>query len=293
GFRHDVDVPARKLGGEAHVLAAAADGEAQLVVRHDDVEAVAVLVEDDLGDFRRGERVDDEGRHVVRPGDDVDFLALQFADDGLDARSAHAHAGADRVDGAVAGNDRDLGAGAGVARDGLDLDHAVVDFRHFLPEELGQEIGMGAGEENLRPALFAAHVVDIGAHAVAGLEMLAREAVLAAHVALAAAEVDRDVAVFHALDDARDDFARAVLVFLEHALALGVADLLEDDLLGGLGGDAAEIQRRQLVDDETAELDVLLDLLRVLQQDLLRLRLGVFRVEGLHHLAVAVEVAGA
>ena len=38
------------------------------------------------------------------------------------------------------------------------------------------------------------------------------------------------------------------------AVALGLAHLLDDDLLGRLGGDAAEIHRRQRLGDEIAEL---------------------------------------
>ena len=69
---------------------------------------------------------------------------------------------------------------------------------------------------------------------------------------LAAAEIDDDVAVFDALDHAVDDLADAVLELLVLALALGVAHALHDHLLGGLGGDAAEIDRRQGIDDELA-----------------------------------------
>jgi hypothetical protein len=56
------------------------------------------------------------------------------------------------------------------------------------------------------------------------------------------------------LIDAGDDFAGAVLELLELALALGVADLLEDHLLGALRGDPAEVDRRQRIDDEVADL---------------------------------------
>ena len=55
------------------------------------------------------------------------------------------------------------------------------------------------------------------------------------------AEVDERVAGVGLLDDAGDDVADAVLVLLEHHLALGLADPLQDDLLGGLRGDAAEV----------------------------------------------------
>ena len=95
---------------EAHVLAAAADGERELLVGHHDLDALDVVVEDDLGDLGRLQRVDEEGRRVLVPGDDVDLLALELGDHGLHAGAAHADAGADRVDRAVVGDDAHLGA---------------------------------------------------------------------------------------------------------------------------------------------------------------------------------------
>ena len=127
---------------------------------------------------------------------------------------------------------------------------------------------MGARQEDLRAALLAAHVVDIGADAVAILEVLARDQLVAADDRLAAAEIDDDVAVFDALDRAVDDLADAVLVFVVLAVALGLAHLLHDDLLGRLRGDAAEIHRRQLLGDEVADLGVRVALARRGQRDL-------------------------
>ncbi len=60
----------------------------------------------------------------------------------------------------VVRDDGDLGARARIAGNRLDLDDAVVDFRHFHGEELDHELRMGARQEDLRAALFAAHVVD-------------------------------------------------------------------------------------------------------------------------------------
>src|SRR3546814_13739186 len=71
------------------------------------------------------------------------------------------------------------------------------------------------------------------------------------------------MAAFDALDDTGDDLAGAVLELLILPLALGVADLLEDNLLGGLRGDAAELDRRQRIDDEIADDRAFLKLLRV------------------------------
>src|SRR5437899_678526 len=59
--------------------------------------------------------VDDEGRQVLTPRDDVDLLALQLLDDRLNAAALHADTGADRIDRAVVADDADLGAAAGVA----------------------------------------------------------------------------------------------------------------------------------------------------------------------------------
>ena len=106
------------------------------------------------------------------------------------------------------------------------------------------------------PALLAAHVVDVGADAVAVAHVLARDHLVAADDALGAAEIDDDVAVFDALDGAVDDLADAVLVLVVLALALGLAHLLHDDLLGVLRGDAAEIERRQRLGDQVADLGV-------------------------------------
>ena len=167
----DVDVPADELRGEAHVLAAAADGERELLVGHHDLDALGLLVEHDLGDLGRLQRVDDEGRRRrCDPRDDVDLLALQLGDHRLDARAAHADAGADRIDRGIARDHGDLGAAARIAGDRADLDDAVVDLRHFLREQLRHELRMGAGQEDLRPALLAADVVDVGADAVAVAE---------------------------------------------------------------------------------------------------------------------------
>ncbi len=83
------------------------------------------------------------------------------------------------------------------------------------------------------------------------------------------------MAELDALDDAGDDLADAVLEFLILALALGIADLLEDHLLGGLRGDPPELDRRQRVDDEVADRGALLELLRALEIDLLEMILGL------------------
>ena len=88
-------------------------GDVLLLVGDDDLDPLGVGVEHDLADLGRRQRVDDEGRVVGRPGDDVDLLAAQLLDHRLDAAAAHADAGAHRVDAAVLGDHRDLRPAAG------------------------------------------------------------------------------------------------------------------------------------------------------------------------------------
>ncbi len=112
-------------------------------------------------------------------------------------------------------DDADLGAAAGVAGGGLDLDDAVVNLGHFLREQLFHELGVGAREEDLRAAGFAANGGDQRADAVADADHFARDLLVAADDALGAAKVDDDVAELDSLDDAGDDFVGAVLELLD------------------------------------------------------------------------------
>ncbi len=157
----------------------------------------------------------------------------------------------------------------------LDFDGAVVDFRHFLREQLGHELRPRARQEDLRATLLTAHVIDVGADAIAVADVFARDHFIAADDALGAAKIDDDVAVLGALHRAVDDLAEAVLVFAELAIALGLAHFLHDDLLGVLRGHAAEIQRRQALGDQVADLRFGVAPLGVRQVDLRRFVLDV------------------
>src|SRR6266851_9827039 len=100
---------------------------------------------------------------------------------------------------------------------------------------------MGARQEDLRAARFLPHIVNIGAHPLALPEALPRQQFVAPQHRLGAPEIDDDIAEFDPLDEAVDDFADSVLELLELALALGIADLLDDHLFGGLRRDPAKI----------------------------------------------------
>ena len=116
------------------------------------------------------------------------------------------------------------------------------------------------------PAGLAIDVLHVGDDAVAGAVRLARRLLAEGQHALRLADVDDDVvALLEAPHDAADELALAVLVLVEDEVALGVADALEEHLLGGLRGDAAEGGAALLELEDVAELFVLLaGLVRVL-----------------------------
>jgi hypothetical protein len=216
---------------------------------------------------------------VVAPRDDVDALAGEFIGDRLHARAAHADAGADRIDTRFIGAHRDLGARSRIAGRTQNIDQPLADLRHLEGEQLDQQLGRGAGDEQLRPARLGAHLAQVAANAVAATHRLARDHLLAVDHRLGiAAEVDVDVAAFDALDDATDQFTLATGVLFDDLCALGLAHLLHDHLLRGLGGDTSELDRLHRLLDEVARLQLGILLARVVQPDLvLGMELEFFR----------------
>ena len=90
------------------------------------------------------------------------------------------------------------------------------------------------------PLASALTRLDHRADAVADGVVLGARLLLARQHRLDAADLGDDVAALEALDRAVDDFADALVELGEDVLALGLAHLLEDHLLGGLRGDAPE-----------------------------------------------------
>ena len=242
---HQVDLPAGELGGEAHVLPAAADGDREVLLVHHHVHRVLFLVHQDRAHFGRRQRADHELRRVGRPEHDVDALAGQLLRHRLHARAAHADAGADRVDAPVVGVHRDLGADAGIARRRLDLEQPFLDLGHLELEQLHDELRRGARQDQLRPARLAVDLRHPGAHAVADAQVFLRDHVLARQQRFQPAGLDDRAAALHALHRAGDQLVAARQEVVQDLLALRVADALQDHLLGGLRADAAELDVRE------------------------------------------------
>src|SRR4029450_4304901 len=131
----DVDLPAGQARGQAGVQALLADRQRELVVRDDDRRLLRLVVDVDLADAGRGERLCDEAGRLVVPRDDVDLLAAELRHDHADAGAARAHASATPVAALGVRLDRDLRAIARLAGDAADLDETVGDLRHLELEQ--------------------------------------------------------------------------------------------------------------------------------------------------------------
>ena len=156
---------------------------------------------------------------------------------------ADADAGPDGVDLGVDRGDGDLRAIAGLAGQGPDRDDLVGDLGDLQLEEAADEVGVGPAEDDLDPLADLADVEDDGADPLVGVVALAGDLLAAGQQGVGLAEVDGDRPALEPLDGAGDEVAALVLELVEEAVALGLADLLDDDLLGRLGGDPAEARR--------------------------------------------------
>src|SRR6185312_5003021 len=236
----DVDAPADQAGGEPGVLALAPDGDGQVVGRDLEDDAVILVVDDDLARHGGLEGLDHHLARVREVLDDVDLLAAELADDGLHASAAGADAGAHRVDLLVAAGDRDLGAVARLPGEGLDLDGAVGDLGDLELEEAADELGAGAGQDDLRAAGRVLDLEQERADAVARLVFLARDLLAGRHHRLGLAQVHEDVIALPPADRAGHDVADLVLEVVVDAVLLELPQALHHRLPGGLGRDPAE-----------------------------------------------------
>src|SRR5207253_2306743 len=206
-------------------------------------------------------------------------------------RAAQSHAGADRIHVALGRSDGDLRALATLPRGRLDDDDPLLDLGNFRLEQAREVAGVRARERDLRALGGTPHLAHVGAHAVAGIVALARNLLALGQDRLRLADLQDHVALLDPVHDTAQDLTFFADELRIDALALGIADLLKDDLLRGLGGDASQILQGAVL--QQFELDAKLGLgvqgLGLSQRDL-RLRVG----DLLDHLLALIdpEVAG-
>ncbi|GBE25900.1 hypothetical protein BMS3Bbin02_02191 [bacterium BMS3Bbin02] len=121
----------RQPGRKAGVLPFLSDSERQLVVRDDDDGRGLFLVDPNLFDPSRTQRLGDECGQVFAPFNDVNLFAPQLIHDLTDSRTAGTDTRADRVDVWIIRCNGDLGSVSGLAGNHLDFNITVDKFRHL------------------------------------------------------------------------------------------------------------------------------------------------------------------
>ena len=118
---------------------------------------------------------------------------------------------------------------------------------------------MGPADDDLRPLGRLADLDDVRLQPGAVLVALVGDLLGLGQQGLHLAQVEQGVAVVGLLDDAGDDVAFLAGVLLVLLVPLDLANALEDDLLGRLGGDAAEVVGRvvPLVEDVAVLVELL------------------------------------
>ena len=163
----------------------------------------------------------------------------------------------------------DLGAAAGLAGDGLDLDRAGVHLGHFQFEETAQEALVGPADVDLRALGAPANLEHEGLDVLADPVVLERRLLRGGQDRLGLAHVQDDGSRLDARNRTGDQFVLTAGVAVEDDVALRLVEALADDLHGGLRVDTAECLLIELLGfDELADLRVGLDGLSVRECDL-------------------------
>ena len=134
----------------------------------------------------------------------------------------------------------DLCAVARFTRASLDFHDAIGDFGNFKLKESLDETRVRTGHHDLWTLRGLANFDDVRLDARVRLGTLVRHLLRLGKQCLDLAEVKQCVAVVGLLDDASDDVAFTVRVFLKLAVTLDFADLLPHHLAEGLRGDTTE-----------------------------------------------------
>ena len=141
------------------------------------------------------------------------------------------------------GNDGDLGAGTGVTGTGFDLQQALLNFRHFLTEQLNHEFRCRARQDDGGATQGVVDFHDHGANAISAAQVFLGDHFGAAQTTFNATALDNQIAFVHALDAAHKNLVATGQKVGQQHFSLGVADFLQDHLLGSHGANAADRQR--------------------------------------------------
>ena len=127
---------------------------------------------------------------------------------------------------------------ARLARQRLDFDRALADFRNFALEQPADQFRVRAAQNDLHGTGRIAHFEDQRLDSLADLVLLTGDLLRSWHDPFDAAQVDDHRPAFKPGDRPGDDRANPILVFFVNAAALVLADELDHHLLDGLRADS-------------------------------------------------------
>src|SRR5690606_8773952 len=246
------------------------------IIRNNNFNPAFFLVDQNAANRCWLKRVHNKGRDVVGPWNDIDFLALHFLHDSLNATTRHTDTGANRINRAVMADDANFGSATRITRCRFDFDDAIVDFGNFLCEQQFHEIGMRARQKYLWTTVFAANIQNQRTNAVADTSGFTRDLLVTANNTFGTAKINYDMAKLNRLHHTGDDFTRTVLEFFILTFTLCVADFLEYDLFRRLRVNAAKIYCGQRINNKVSDFRSRLQLFSLFQVNLLEIVFDFF-----------------
>ena len=143
------------------------------------------------------------------------MLVGKRAHDAVYAASANAHACSYRVDALVVALYGHLCTLAGYAGDAADAYKTVCNLRNLCLQQLLQEHGARAAEENLRITILVVNAVNNSPHRVALVEEVAGNLLILWQEELISFVVEKQCLAFPSLIDiGNDDFALQILILI-------------------------------------------------------------------------------
>ena len=178
----------------------------------------------------------DEDLQVFAPTDNVDPLATQFVDDILDAIAADAHARPHAIHPLVRAAHRHLGAVTGLAGHRPHLDHPVGDFGDLLFERSLHQVRPRAAEDDPHAGALLADLGDRRPHPFVGVVRLSGNLLALGRIASALGSEIVAAPPSYFCTTPVTNWSFISVYSSNSAVALGLADLLDHDLLRGLSG---------------------------------------------------------
>ena len=121
---------------------------------------------------------------------------------------------------------------------------------------MADEFRRGTREDQLRATGCTINAQQVGFDAIARAQVFTLDHLVARQCGFDLANFDDGVAPLHALDGAGNEMFTTLEEALQQRFALGVADLLQNDLLGGLGTDTTKVDGLELFFNDITHGDV-------------------------------------